>query len=160
MLQGCSKKRPDIYFELLQHCLIVEVDENQHNSYEDSCECARINEIVNGIGGKSVVFIRYNPDNIKNNTNIIQISQLDRLKLLVETIKSELVKDYDMFLVKIIQLFYNDDYEETADIGVTLSVTTDDLDSTVTPGNETIVVNYTTTAGNSATMTYQSTIIS
>lgn len=53
---------------------------------------------------------------------------------------------------------YNDDYEETADIGVTLSVTTDDLDSTA--GNETFVVKYTTTStGSSATMDYQSTII-
>jgi len=55
MLQNCSKKRPDIYFELLKHCLIVEVDEHQHNTYGDSCECARLNEIVNGIGGKSVI---------------------------------------------------------------------------------------------------------
>lgn len=53
---------------------------------------------------------------------------------------------------------YNDDYEETADIGVTLSVTTDDLDSTA--GSETFVVKYTTTStGSSATMDYQNTII-
>jgi hypothetical protein len=53
---------------------------------------------------------------------------------------------------------YNDDYEETADIGVTLSVTTDDLDSTA--GNETFVVKYiTTSTGSSATMDYQNTII-
>ena len=52
MLQGYSKKRPDIYFELKKHCVIVEVDEHQHNTYGESCECARINEIVNGTGGK------------------------------------------------------------------------------------------------------------
>ena len=53
---------------------------------------------------------------------------------------------------------YNDDYEETADIGVTLSVTTDNLDSTA--GNETFVVKYiTTSTGSSATMDYQNTII-
>ena len=59
MLQGCSKKRPDVYFELPTHCVIVEIDENQHASYGDSCECARLNEIVNGIGGKPVVVIRF-----------------------------------------------------------------------------------------------------
>ena len=48
-----QKKRPDIFFDLSTHCVIVEIDENQHNSYEDICECARINEIVNGIGGRS-----------------------------------------------------------------------------------------------------------
>ena len=53
---------------------------------------------------------------------------------------------------------FNDDYEETADIGVTLSVTTDNLDSTA--GNETFVVKYiTTSTGSSATMDYQNTII-
>lgn len=54
ILQGCSKKRPDVFFELDKHCVIVEIDEDQHKNYIESCECARINEIVNGIGGKSV----------------------------------------------------------------------------------------------------------
>jgi hypothetical protein len=53
---------------------------------------------------------------------------------------------------------FNDDYEETADIGVTLSVTAEPLDSTA--GNETFVVKYiTTSTGTSATMDYQTTII-
>ena len=111
MLQGCSKKRPDIYFELNKHCVIVEIDENQHNSYEDSCECARINEIVNGIGGRSVIIIRYNPDIIKNKNKVIKVSNSDKLDLLVKTIKDELVKEYDTFIVKNIQLYYNDNYE-------------------------------------------------
>jgi hypothetical protein len=116
MLQGCSKKRPDIYFDLDKHCVIVEIDENQHNTYGESCECARINEIVNGIGGKSVIIIRYNPDVVKNKNKIITIKQSDRIDFLVKTIKEELVKDYDTFIVKTIQLYYNDDYEEYKNI--------------------------------------------
>jgi hypothetical protein len=116
MLQGCSKKRPDIYFELDKHCLIVEIDENQHNTYEDSCECSRINEIVNGIGGKSIIIIRYNPDTTKNKGKIIEINQEKRINLLVKSIKEELVKDYDKFIVKIIQLYYDDNYEEYNEI--------------------------------------------
>ena len=111
MLQGCSKKRPDIYFELNTHCVIVEIDEYQHNTYEDSCECSRINEIVNGIGGKSVIIIRYNPDIIKNNQKKVNITQSDKIDLLVKMIKEELIKTYNEFVVKIIQLFYNDNYE-------------------------------------------------
>jgi hypothetical protein len=111
MLQGCSKKRPDIYFELDKHSIIVEIDENQHNSYEDKCECARINEIVNGIGGKSVIIIRYNPDVVKNKNKVIEIKQSDRIELLVKIIKEELVKDYESFIVKIIQIYYNDNYD-------------------------------------------------
>jgi hypothetical protein len=112
MLQGCSKKRPDIYFDLSTHCIIVEIDENQHNSYEDSCECARINEIVNGIEGSPVIIIRYNPDIIKNNGKIVNITQSDKIDLLVKIIKEELIKDYDKFIVKIMQICYNDNYEK------------------------------------------------
>jgi len=111
MLQGCSKKRPDIYFELNRHCVIVEIDENQHTNYGDSCECARLNEIVNGIGGRSVIIIRYNPDVVKNKEKVININKGDKIDLLVKTIKGELVKEYDTFIVKIIQLYYNDNYE-------------------------------------------------
>ena len=111
MLNGCSKKRPDIYFELIKHCIIVEIDENQHKTYEDICECARINEIVNGIGGRSVIIIRYNPDKIKNNNKIIKIDQQTRLNLLTDTIKKELTRDYNKFVVKIIQLYYDDDFD-------------------------------------------------
>jgi hypothetical protein len=112
MLEGCSKKRPDVYFELNKHCVIVEIDEHQHNTYGESCECARINEIVNGIGGKSVIIIRYNPDVVKHKKTILNIKQIDRVELLVKTIKEELVKEYDTFIVKTIQLYYNDEYEE------------------------------------------------
>ena len=56
---------------------------------------------------------------------------------------------------------FADDYVETADIGVTLTVDVDNLDSTVTPGNETLLVKYTTSSsGTAATMSYQTTIIS
>jgi hypothetical protein len=69
MLQECSKKRPDIYFELNKHCIIVEIDENQHNSYQNSCECARINEIVNGTAciEKALLFL-FTTTALKNET--------------------------------------------------------------------------------------------
>lgn len=108
MLQGCSKKRPDIYFELAKHSVIVEIDENQHNTYDDICECARINEIVNGIGGKSVIIIRYNPDSFRNKDIDYDIDIVYRMYMLVKTIKKELIKEYNNFVVKIIQLFYDD----------------------------------------------------
>jgi hypothetical protein len=111
MLQGCSKRRPDIYFNLLHHCLIVEVDENQHQSYASSCECARICEIVGGIGGRSVVFIRYNPDTFLNASGKRPIiTNEERLQLLVETIKFELINTeyhYPPYQVKLIQLFFD-----------------------------------------------------
>ena len=107
----CSKRRPDIYFELLTYCLIVEIDEHQHIFYEDSCECARINEIVNGIGGKSLIILRFNPDTTKHKGKRLKLNLSDKIDLLVDKIKEELVKDYDKFQVKLIQLYYDDDFE-------------------------------------------------
>ena len=83
-----------------------------YNSYEDKCECSRINEIVNGIGGKSVIIIRYNPDKIINDNKEIIIEQINRLKKLIKIIKYELSKDYNKFRVKLIQLHYNDNNEK------------------------------------------------
>ena len=95
----------------MTHCVIVEIDEHQHRGYEDACECARINKIVNGIGGKSIIFIRYNPDTVKNNGKQQRISKIDRIDLLVKTIKEQLVISYSSFIVKIIQVYYNDNYD-------------------------------------------------
>ena len=108
MLNNCSKKRPDIYYDLLKHCVIVEIDENQHNTYEDKCECARLNEIVNGIGGKSVIVIRYNPDIVRHKGKPLNITQLERITLLVDTINKELMTNYDTFVIKLIQIYYDD----------------------------------------------------
>ena len=108
MLNNCSKKRPDIYYDLLKHCVIVEIDENQHNTYEDKCECARLNEIVNGIGGKSVIVIRYNPDTVRHKGKPLNITQSERITLLVDTINKELMANYDTFVIKLIQLYYDD----------------------------------------------------
>ena len=118
MLQGCSLKRPDVYFELAKHCVIVEVDENQHHSYSEICECARINEIVNGIGGKSVILIRYNPDKIKHKNIEIKFDLNDKLNTLIQIIKTELSFDYDQFIVKLIQLYYNDNNDEYCEIKI------------------------------------------
>lgn len=109
-VKECSNRRPDIFFELPKHCVIVEIDENQHKSYQEICECARINEIVNSIGGKSVIFIRYNPNKAYNRKKEFKIEQHEKLETLIEIIKEELVEEYNKFCVKIIQLFYDDNY--------------------------------------------------
>jgi hypothetical protein len=110
-VKECSSRRPDVFFDLLKHCVIVEIDENQHKTYAESCECVRINEIVNSIGGKSVIFIRYNPDKTYNNKKEVEFEIKYKLDVLIKTIKEELSFDYDKFIVKTIQLFYNDNYD-------------------------------------------------
>jgi hypothetical protein len=117
-----SRRRPDIYFPLRgrSHCVIVEVDENQHRGYNELCECARLNEIVNALnagehGVRSVVVIRFNPDAVRNASGLIQnMDMATRLSTLVDKIEQEIAQDpddggwcTDAFFVKVVQLFYN-----------------------------------------------------
>ena len=64
---GCSKRRPDMFLELEEQCMIVEIDENQHTDYECSCENKRLMELSQDVGHKPIVFIRFNPDDYLDN---------------------------------------------------------------------------------------------
>jgi hypothetical protein len=103
----CTRKRPDIRFEMPTHDVIVEVGENQHRGYKESCECARISEIVGAIGGKSVVFVRYNPDTVRFGGTIRAVTAAERIDLLVETVKKELQNAPSTFSVRLVQLWYD-----------------------------------------------------
>lgn len=59
---GCSKRRPDLLLELGSHVIIIEVDENKHDTYDCSCENKRLMEISQDLGHRPIVFIRFNPD--------------------------------------------------------------------------------------------------
>ena len=68
---GCSKKRPDLLLDLGYQVIIIEVDENQHISYDCSCENKRMMELSQDIGHRPIVLIRFNPDTyIKNGSKI------------------------------------------------------------------------------------------
>ena len=76
---GCSKKRPDIFLDLLTHNIIIEIDENQHKTY-DNCELKRINLLFEDLGDRHIVFIRFNPDDYldKDNKKITSCWGIDR----------------------------------------------------------------------------------
>ena len=59
---GCSKRRPDLVLDLGYQVLIIEIDENQHKSYDCSCENKRVMLLSQDIGHRPLVFIRFNPD--------------------------------------------------------------------------------------------------
>jgi hypothetical protein len=67
---GCSRRRPDLFLDLGTHILIIEIDENQHTDYDCSCENKRLMEISLDVGHRPVVFIRFNPDDYIDQTNI------------------------------------------------------------------------------------------
>jgi len=59
---GCSKRRPDIYVDLGNQIVIIEIDENQHVRYVSTCENKRIMEISKDFNFRPIIFIRFNPD--------------------------------------------------------------------------------------------------
>ncbi len=59
---GCSKRRPDGMIDCLTHVVIVEIDEDQHIRYDQTCENRRTMEIFRDLGNRPVSFVRLNPD--------------------------------------------------------------------------------------------------
>lgn len=58
----CFRFRPDFVFELGSHTIVIEVDEEQHDRYDPSCENKRLMSIFEGLGSRPMVMIRFNPD--------------------------------------------------------------------------------------------------
>jgi len=63
---GCSKRRPDMYIDMGSHSVIIEVDENQHDTYENICENKRFMQIFTDLGNRPMILIRFNPDEYIN----------------------------------------------------------------------------------------------
>jgi EsV-1-7 cysteine-rich motif len=59
---GCSRYRPDLLCDLLTHVLMVEIDEHQHEGYDQVCENRRVASLWQDLAHRPVVFVRFNPD--------------------------------------------------------------------------------------------------
>ena len=121
---GCYKRRPDLMLDLEYQVIIIEVDENQHISYDCTCENKRLMEISQDINHRNLIFIRFNPDSyntienkkinscwkINKKSGILIISSKsdwnNRLKVLEETLEYWINnKTYKM--LECIELFYD-----------------------------------------------------
>ena len=70
IIDGCSRRRPDMMLDMGSHVIIIEIDEYQHKAYDCSCENKRIMEISQDLNFRAVVFIRFNPDDYIDNNGI------------------------------------------------------------------------------------------
>ena len=109
---GCHKHRPDFLIDCSTHYIVVEVDENQHSSYPEQCEIARMVNIQQGFGGMKVLFIRFNPDGyVDNLKNKVRAGiTLSRKKRLVSLIKSSMIHPPPHPL-SVIKMYYDGDDE-------------------------------------------------
>ncbi|MDD4930618.1 MAG: hypothetical protein PHG66_00495 [Candidatus Colwellbacteria bacterium] len=109
---SCHKHRPDFLIDCETHYIVIEVDENQHSSYADECETARMVNIQQGIGGPNVLFIRFNPDGYTDSgKNKVRAGiTLTRKKRLVSLIKSSMLHP-PPYLLSVVKLYYDGDDE-------------------------------------------------
>jgi hypothetical protein len=128
---GCSSKRPDLLLDLGYQVINIEIDENQHKSYEEICENKRLMIISKDLDHRNLIVIRFNPDGyIKNKEkhlscwtvnkdglhNIKKTYEKEwkkRLKQLCDTIefwlKPENVSDK---MIHVINLFFDEESQE------------------------------------------------
>jgi hypothetical protein len=109
----CNKLRPDFVIDCLTHCIIVEVDENQHKSVSYGCEVSRMINIHGAIG-LDTLFIRYNPDKYKGSKNVTEKDRLDALLRWIQhySIHSNLNGHH----LSTIKLFYDGNNQEIQSI--------------------------------------------
>jgi hypothetical protein len=82
----CGQERPDFQIDCGTHFLYVEVDENQHQTYQCVCEQTRMINLVE-VRGMPVRFIRYNPDYYEPLPEQMYVTIEKREKKLIEYVK-------------------------------------------------------------------------
>ncbi len=98
---GCSLKRPDLLLDLGYQVINIEIDENQHKSYEEICENKRLMMISQDIQHRNLILIRFNPDGYtKNNGHKVLSCWTNGTKGL-STIKLQYKKQWDERLKKL-----------------------------------------------------------
>ena len=81
---SCSAQRPYAKIDLGYQVIIVEVDENQHQTYDCSYENKRLIQLSQDIGHQKMVFICFNPDEyIENGVKINSCFSRTKLGFLV-----------------------------------------------------------------------------
>jgi len=123
IVDGCSRRRPDLLLDMGSHIIIVEIDENKHNNYDCACENKRLMELSQDLQHRPIVFIRFNPDGYVNqegilvkscwklNKGVMQIVKTkqkeweERIKILKQQIQYW-IDNPTVKTVEIIELFY------------------------------------------------------
>ena len=91
--------------------IIIEVDENQHESYPEECESSRMINLSMVYGGSPVVFIRYNPDRFEIDGDTQEVSKKSRHELLEKTVRHYIDITVESLLT-VEYLFYDDERQE------------------------------------------------
>jgi hypothetical protein len=93
IIDGCSKRRPDLLCDFGSHIIIIEIDETKHNGYECSCENKRLMELSQDLDHRPIVMIRFNPDGYtdKDGNKILSCWKINKLGIM--SIKKKKMKN-------------------------------------------------------------------
>jgi hypothetical protein len=112
-LGGCQLYRPDKLYTDLNYVEVGECDEFQHRHSNGNYDCdeRRISEIYeeDGIIGKNMTVLRWNPDNYTPKEGLKKLSRKERLKVYVELSKKLREKTSHTDKIHIYYLFYSED---------------------------------------------------
>ena len=115
---GCSKKRPDLLVDLGDQLIIIEVDENQHETYDCSCENKRLMELSQDVGHRPIIFIRFNPDQFQKEGKIIKSCWNSGVDGILR-IPSNQIKNWEKrieILLNTVQYWYENRTEKTIEV--------------------------------------------
>lgn len=103
----CIKERPDVLLDFGTHFVVIEVDEHQHKDRVCECEHARMVNIGQALGLRTM-FIRYNPDPYKTKTKSVKDPTFHtRMKTLVEWVKHLSNPDKFHGFTSVVYLYYD-----------------------------------------------------
>jgi hypothetical protein len=98
VINGCSRRRPDLCLDMGSHLIMTEVDENQHMDYDCSCENKRLMELSLDVGHRPIVFVRFNPDDYtQSNKSVTSCWGVDKKGICV--VKKTKQKEWEHRLV-------------------------------------------------------------
>tara|TARA_Y100000741_G_scaffold300777_1_gene242177 strand:- start:188 stop:1267 length:1080 start_codon:yes stop_codon:yes gene_type:complete len=83
------RRRPDLRILINETLLCVEIDENQHKSYNEMDEETRYNDLYMAYSGKWI-YIRFNPDKYKKNDRNVNPTIAKRLIILKKEIEKQI----------------------------------------------------------------------
>jgi hypothetical protein len=103
----CGKYRPDFLYDAVTHRVVVEVDEDQHRSYDPECERIRMINILGALEMRCV-FIRYNPDVFHIDGKTVRVYEKKRHELLLKTIREYMNPSFDpQATADVVYLYYD-----------------------------------------------------
>ena len=117
------RRRVDLWKVIGNTILAIEVDENQHKSYDKEDEEIRYDDLYMAFSGKWI-FIRFNPNHYRDTKNkIVKTKVKDRIPTLLQEIEKyeklglhrvltfgeeRILKEQNLDLVEIHRLFYDE----------------------------------------------------